>query len=56
MNILVRPLTPRRDGAWQVRLDRHPVTFRNEAEARAFVNTLQRRLTAPHSLPVRASV
>ncbi|MEB2326810.1 MAG: hypothetical protein OZ926_08145 [Pseudomonas sp.] len=56
MNILVRPLTPRRDGAWQVRLDRHPVTFRNEAEARAFVNTLQRRLTAPHNLPVRASV
>lgn len=56
MNILVRPLTPRPDGAWQVRLDRHPVTFRNEAEARAFVSTLQRRLAAPHSLPVRASV
>lgn len=51
MNILVRPLSPRPDGAWQVRLGRHPVTFRSEAEAKAFVSTLRRRLSAPHALP-----
>ncbi|MFK8333123.1 hypothetical protein M2D63_024240 [Pseudomonas sp. BJa5] len=35
---------------WQVRLDQHVVSFRSEAEARAFVNTLQTRLQAPHPL------
>jgi len=54
MNILVRPLTPFPDSAWQVRLDRHNVTFRNEAEAKAFVDTLRQRLKAPHPLPVSA--
>jgi hypothetical protein len=35
---------------WQVRLDKQVVNFRSEAEARAFVNTLQARLQAPHTL------
>lgn len=35
---------------WEVRLDQHVVSFRSEAEARAFVNTLQARLQAPHPL------
>ncbi|AIL63823.1 MULTISPECIES: hypothetical protein [Pseudomonas] len=35
---------------WQVRLDQQVVNFRSEAEARAFVNTLQARLQAPHPL------
>ncbi|WDY57408.1 hypothetical protein [Pseudomonas sp. PSKL.D1] len=35
---------------WQVRLDQHVVSFRSEAEARAFVATLETRLQAPHSL------
>ncbi|MBH3427497.1 hypothetical protein [Pseudomonas alkylphenolica] len=35
---------------WQVRLDQHVVSFRSEAEARTFVNTLQTRLQAPHPL------
>ncbi|MBA4728260.1 MAG: hypothetical protein H2073_19960 [Pseudomonas sp.] len=54
MNILVRRLTPYPDTAWQVCLDRQRVTFRSEAEARAFVETLQRRLKAPHRLPLSA--
>ncbi|AEJ06860.1 hypothetical protein [Stutzerimonas stutzeri] len=54
MNILVRPLTPSPDSAWQVCLDRQKVTFRSEAEARAFVATLHRRLQAPHPLPLSA--
>ncbi|MGE8407671.1 MAG: hypothetical protein ACN6QH_11600 [Pseudomonas sp.] len=35
---------------WEVRLDQHVVGFRSEAEARAFVSTLQTRLQAPHPL------
>jgi len=35
---------------WQVRLDQHVVSFRSEAEARAFVVTLEARLQAPHTL------
>lgn len=35
---------------WQVRLDQHVVSFRSEAEARAFVATLETRLQAPHPL------
>ncbi|WP_085626071.1 MULTISPECIES: hypothetical protein [unclassified Pseudomonas] len=35
---------------WQVQLDQHVVSFRSEAEARAFVATLETRLQAPHSL------
>jgi len=54
MHILIRPLTPSPDSAWQVCLDRQKVTFRSEAEARAFVETLHRRLQAPHPLPLSA--
>ncbi|MCL8331901.1 MULTISPECIES: hypothetical protein [Pseudomonas] len=35
---------------WQVQLDQHVVGFRSEAEARAFVATLETRLRAPHPL------
>ncbi|MDH0305284.1 MULTISPECIES: hypothetical protein [unclassified Pseudomonas] len=35
---------------WQVQLDQHVVSFRNEAEARAFVALLETRLSAPHPL------
>nr|WP_225923068.1 hypothetical protein [Pseudomonas xantholysinigenes] len=35
---------------WQVQLDQHVVSFRNEAEARAFVALLEARLNAPHAL------
>lgn len=35
---------------WQVLLDQHKVSFRSEAEARAFVALLQTRLDAPHAL------
>ncbi|EXF45140.1 hypothetical protein BAY1663_02451 [Pseudomonas sp. BAY1663] len=54
MNILVRPLAPFPDSPWQVRLDHHSVTFRSEAEAKAFVDTLRQRLKAPHPLPISA--
>lgn len=54
MNILIRPMTPHPDSAWQVCLDRQRITFRSEAEARAFAETLQRRLQAPHRLPLSA--
>jgi hypothetical protein len=32
-------------------MDRNKVTFRNESEARAFVQLLESRLSAPHYLP-----
>lgn len=35
---------------WQVQLDQHVVSFRSEAEARAFVALLETRLKAPHVL------
>ncbi|MFB4394065.1 MULTISPECIES: hypothetical protein [unclassified Pseudomonas] len=35
---------------WQVQLDQHVVSFRSEAEARAFVAVLETRLNAPHVL------
>ena len=47
MNALSKP----QGRAWQVCLDQHSVTFRSEAEARAFVATLEARLRAPHVLP-----
>lgn len=40
---------------WQVRLDEHVVNFRSEAEARAFVATLETRLNAPHPLMQQAA-
>lgn len=53
MNILVS--ASNQGSQWQVRLDQHVVKFRNEAEARAFVSTLQARLIAPHPIPQRAT-
>ncbi|WP_178122620.1 hypothetical protein [Pseudomonas izuensis] len=50
MKILIKELAK---SQWQVRLDQHAVTFRSEAEARAFTNTLQTRLQAPHQIPDR---
>ena len=40
MKILIKELAK---SQWQVRLDQHAVTFRSEAEARAFTNTLEAR-------------
>ncbi len=53
MKILVTELANTKGIRWQVRLDQHVVTFRSEAEAQAFVATLQARLRAPHQLPER---
>lgn len=55
MNILVTASTTRQGNHWQVVLDQHVVKFRSEAEARAFVSTLQARLQAPHPIPQRAA-
>jgi putative alpha-1,2-mannosidase len=48
MKILIKELAK---SQWQVRLDQHAVTFRSEAEARAFMRTLEARLHAPHQFP-----
>ena len=40
MKILIKELAK---SQWQVRLDQHAVTFRSEAEARAFTRTLEAR-------------
>ena len=48
MKILIKELTK---SQWQVRLDQHAITFRSEAEARAFTRTLEARLHAPHEFP-----
>jgi hypothetical protein len=53
MKVLVRELTKSSGNEWQVSLDQHAVNFRSEAEARAFVATLESRLRAPHQLPGR---
>jgi hypothetical protein len=53
MKVLVRELEKSNGSEWQVRLDQHTVSFRSEAEARAFVATLESRLRAPHQLPSR---
>ena len=50
MNIQVSASAKKPGCPWQVQLDQHVVSFRSEAEARAFVNTLQARLQAPHPL------
>jgi putative alpha-1,2-mannosidase len=47
MKILIKELAK---SQWQVRLDQHAVTFRSEAEARAFTRTLETRLQAPHQI------
>lgn len=49
MKILIKEMA---HSQWQVRLDQHAVTFRTEAEARAFTRTLEARLQAPHPIPV----
>ena len=49
MKILIKELAK---SQWQVRLDQHAVTFRSEAEARAFTRTLEARIKAPHPIPV----
>ncbi|MCQ2030741.1 hypothetical protein EA797_15640 [Stutzerimonas zhaodongensis] len=51
MDIQVRPLTSFEGSNWEVLMGRNKVTFRNEAEARAFVELLESRLSAPHHLP-----
>ncbi len=51
MKILIKELAHPQGSQWQVRLDQHAVTFRSEAEARAFAQTLQARLQAPHQIP-----
>ncbi|MGV8920846.1 MAG: hypothetical protein ACOH2R_24225 [Pseudomonas sp.] len=51
MKVLVRELAKSKGTEWQVSLDQHAVSFRSEAEARAFVATLESRLRAPHTLP-----
>ncbi|WP_178081725.1 hypothetical protein [Pseudomonas sp. FFUP_PS_473] len=50
MNIVVKAVATKSGSPWQVQLDQHVVSFRSEAEARAFVTTLQARLQAPHPL------
>lgn len=51
MKILVRSTTTAQGVRWQVCLDQHSVSFNSEAEARAFVATLEARIRAPHRLP-----
>jgi hypothetical protein len=51
MKILIRTLSTAQGTLWQVRMDQHAVSFRSEAQAREFVNTLEARLKAPHRLP-----
>jgi putative alpha-1,2-mannosidase len=53
MKILIKELAKSQGPQWQVRLDQHAVTFRSEAEARAFAHTLETRLQAPHRFPDR---
>mgnify|MGYP006364485547 CR=1 FL=1 len=50
MIIQVSASTQKSGCPWQVRLDQQVVGFRSEAQARAFVYTLQTRLQAPHPL------
>lgn len=52
MKILIKELAK---SQWQVRLDQHTVTFRSEAEARAFTRTLEARLHALISFPTSSS-
>ena len=53
MKILMKALARSRNCQWQVQIDQQAVNFRSESEARAFVDKLQSRLQAPHSLPER---
>lgn len=49
MKILLKALAK---SQWEVRLDQKAIIFHTEAEARAFVDTLQARIQAPHRFPV----
>ncbi|QVN02353.1 hypothetical protein [Pseudomonas rhodesiae] len=49
MKILIKALAK---SQWEVRLDQKTITFRSEAEARAFAETLQARIQAPHNFRV----
>ena len=49
MKILIKALAK---SQWEVRLDHKAITFRSEAEARAFADTLQARILAPHHFPL----
>ncbi|AIB34585.1 MULTISPECIES: hypothetical protein [Pseudomonas] len=51
MKILIKALAKSAGNKWQVRLDQDAFTFRTEAEARAFADTLQARIQAPHRFP-----
>ena len=48
MKILIKALAK---SQWEVRLDQKAITFRSEAEARAFADTLKARIQAPHHIP-----
>ena len=52
MKILIRALAKSPGNKWQVSLDGDAFTFRNETEARAFADTLQARIQAPHRIPL----
>ncbi|WP_410016985.1 hypothetical protein [Pseudomonas sp. 7P_10.2_Bac1] len=56
MKILIKALAKSPDCQWQVQIDQQAVNFRTKAEAKAFVDTLQTRLRAPHTLPKRLAV
>ncbi|EFQ65877.1 MULTISPECIES: hypothetical protein [Pseudomonas] len=49
MKILIKALAK---SQWEVRLDQKAIIFHTEAEARAFADTLQARIQAPHRFPV----
>ena len=49
MKILIKALAK---SQWEVRLDQKVITFHSEAEARAFAETLQARIQAPHTIPL----
>ncbi len=49
MKILIKALAK---SQWEVRLDQKSITFHTEAEARAFIDTLQARIQAPHRFPI----
>ena len=49
MKILIKALAK---SQWEVRLDQKAIFFHSEAEARAFADTLQARIQAPHRFPL----
>lgn len=51
MEILITERMKSKGARWQVKLDQHVVSFRSEAEAKAFVSILQARIRAPHPWP-----